>query len=132
MGRDNYNKWKLQQDVAGAVRAFIAAPAERRIDAFAGRVVDLWNARLARGAETLLIPTIGAAVRARRPYLTYQCPACLMIGDADIRSFERHPGASIQSLIPALRCPRCPDGPHARLIRLSDAATLATKRSGQR
>ena len=49
--------------------------------------------------------TIAIAARAGRPWLSYQCPACTMISEADVRSFERHPHASIQILIPALSCP---------------------------
>ena len=40
----------------------------------AERIVDLWDARRARGAEPLFHPTIGGAIRAGRPWLTCYCP----------------------------------------------------------
>jgi hypothetical protein len=42
----------------------------------AGRIIDLWDARRARGAEPLFHPTIGRAIRAGRPWLTCYCPGC--------------------------------------------------------
>jgi hypothetical protein len=42
----------------------------------------------------LLYPTIAAAVRAGKTRLTYRCPACDLIGDADASAFDRHPHAS--------------------------------------
>jgi hypothetical protein len=83
-------------------------------------VVDLWNCRQARGAEPLVYPRIATAVRAGKQRLTIRCLACDLIGDADVRDFDRHPHASISSIIPALRCPRCtPNGPFVKLLRLS-------------
>ena len=88
----------------------------------------MWHSRQARGAEPLLVPTIAAAVRAGRPWLSYQCPACTMIGEADVRSFGRHPHASIQSLIPALSCPRCPGGPFVKLPGLAASPAIVSRR----
>ena len=87
------------------LRKLKAQPEEERTNAAAARVIDLWHARQAPGAEPLLVHTIAIAARAGRPWLSYQCPACTMISEADVRSFERHPHASIQILIPALSCP---------------------------
>ena len=67
-------------------------PEERRTDGYAARIIDLWSKRLARGAEPLLVPTIEAAIRAGRR--GYQCPGCTMIGEGDVRKFDRHPHAS--------------------------------------
>jgi hypothetical protein len=87
--------------------------------AFAGRVVDIWNSRLAGGRELFLSPTIRAAVLARKPYLTFYCPACGVTGRIDLRKIDRHPGTSITSLIPALSCERCvPNPPFVRLTGL--------------
>ena len=86
----------------------------------AGRIIDLWDARRARGAEPLFHPTIGGAIRAGRPWLTCYCPGCGVVGEIDLRQIDRHPGASIESLIPHLSCQRCsPHPPFARLIGLA-------------
>lgn len=84
-------------------------------------LVSIWNARRAMGRELWFFPTIGAALAAKRPWLTVQCPACEMVADIDIRKLDRHPQASIQSLIPALSCTRCrPNPPFARLLQLRE------------
>jgi hypothetical protein len=44
-----------------------------------------------------------------------------MIGDIDIRTIDRHPDASLESLVPLLSCVRCPDGPHAKIVGLRGA-----------
>jgi len=86
----------------------------------AGRIIDLWDARRARGAEPLFHPTIGGAIRAGRPWLTCYCPGCGVVGEIDLRKIDRHPDASIESLIPHLSCQRCsPHPPFARLIGLA-------------
>jgi hypothetical protein len=51
------------------MRAFVqhllrGGPAERVENRTASRLIDLWDARRARGAEPLFHPTIGAAIRA--------------------------------------------------------------------
>jgi hypothetical protein len=89
---------------------------------FAGQVVDIWNSRLAGGRELFFSPTIRAAIAARRPYLTFYCPACGVTGRVDLRKIDRHRGTSITSLIPALSCRRCvPHAPFARLTGLESA-----------
>jgi hypothetical protein len=95
----------------------------------AGRIIDLWDARRARGAEPLFHPTIGGAIRAGRPWLTCYCPGCGVVGEIDLRKVDRHPDASIESLIPHLSCQRCsPHPPFARLIGLA-ARPLVQSRS---
>jgi hypothetical protein len=71
-------------------------------------------------------PTASAArakprtIRAGRPWLTCYCPGCGVVGEIDLRRIDRHPGASIESLIPHLSCQRCsPHPPFARLIGLA-------------
>jgi hypothetical protein len=115
MGSESEYRSQSRQDIRRAVAELAERPARLRETLKAEKVVGLWNARLARDAEPLFVPTFSAALRCNRPRLEYQCPACGMIGDADIRTFDRHPRATIQSLIPALSCPRCPDGPFVRL-----------------
>ncbi len=77
--------------MARMLREFSAMPEERRTDGYAARIIDLRSKRLARGAEPLLVPTLAAAIRAGWPWLS---PACTMIGEADMRKFDRHPHAS--------------------------------------
>src|SRR4051812_22941615 len=85
----------------------------------AGQVVDIWNSRLAGGRELFLSPTIRAAILARKPYLTFYCPACRVTGRVDLRKIDRHRGTSITSLIPTLSCRRCvPNAPFVRLTGL--------------
>jgi hypothetical protein len=117
MGGMSERTWRMKQQLRRTLRDMVTDWEENPA---AARAVDLWNQRQARGAEPLLYPTIAAAVRAGKPRLTYRCPGCDLIGDADVRGFDRHPHASISSIIPALRCPRCtPSGPFVKLLRLS-------------
>lgn len=69
-------------------------PGYRRTNSTAARVVYLWTTRLARGAEPLLVPAMAAAIRAGRPWLSYQHATCQMIGEADV-PLDRYPHASI-------------------------------------
>ena len=54
--------------------------------------------------------------------------ANVMIGEGLIRAFDRHPHASIQSLIPALSCPRCSGGPFVKLTGLAAAPAIVSRR----
>jgi hypothetical protein len=74
MGRESYGQYLRRMSFAEWLRKLKAQPAEQRTTAAAARVINLWNARQARGAEPLLVPTIAAAVRAGRLWLSYQCP----------------------------------------------------------
>jgi hypothetical protein len=62
------------------------------------------DARQACGRDLRLYPTIGSAIAAGVPWLTYSCPACQQVGWVDLRTLDRHPGASISSLIPSVSC----------------------------
>jgi hypothetical protein len=93
-----------------------AAEAERKAVADAQKIVAVWNARQAGGRALWFYPTIGAAIAAGVPWLTYSCPACQQVGCIDLRTPDRHPGASISSIIPSVSCRRCsPNSPFARL-----------------
>jgi hypothetical protein len=68
----------------------------------------------------LYIATMPAVVRAGRTWLTCYCPGCGVVGEFDLRRIDRHPDASIESLIPSLSCRRCsPHPPFARLVGLA-------------
>jgi hypothetical protein len=90
----------------------------------AERVVGIWNERHAANRDLWFYPTIGAAIAAECPWLRFYCPACRQLGEVDLRKLDRHRGATIESLIPALSCRRCrPNPPFAKLLGL---ATLPT------
>ena len=80
--------------------AWARAPFERAENRTAARLVDLWDARRARGAEPLFAPTIGAAIRAGRPWLAFYCPGCGVVGQIDLRRLDRHRDTPVKSLIP--------------------------------
>ena len=56
------------------------AEAERKALVDAQKIVAIWNARQAGGRALWFYPTIGAAIAAGLPWLTFSCPACLRIG----------------------------------------------------
>ncbi len=91
------------------------AEAERKAAAEAQKIVEIWNARQAGGRALWFYPTIGAAIAAGYPWLTYSCPGCRTFSSVDLRELDRHPGASISSLIPSLSCRWCmPNAPFAK------------------
>ena len=55
-------------------------------------------------AQLWFYRTIGAAIAAGVPWLSFSCPACAQFGSIDLRTLDRHPGASISSLIPSVAC----------------------------
>jgi hypothetical protein len=96
------------------------AEVERKAVADAQKIVAIWNARQAGGRELWFYPTIGAAIKAGLPWLSFSCAACGQVGSVDLRTLDRHPGASISSLIPSVSCRRCsPNAPFARLEMLT-------------
>lgn len=86
----------------------------------AERLVKTWNARQEAHMPMLFSPTIGAAIAARYWYLWVRCPACRTTSSIDLRTLDRHPNATMTSLIPALSCRSCrPNAPFAELVCLS-------------
>jgi hypothetical protein len=82
--------------------------------------VENWNDRQACGRALWFYPTIGAAIAAAFPWLTFCCPACTVVGSVDLRTLDRHRDAAISSLIPLLSCRRCsPNPPFAKLEMLT-------------
>ena len=73
--------------------------AEKAAREEAVRVVEQWNASLAAGQGTLWSPTIRAAVLAGMPWLDVYCPGCRTRRAIDIRKVDRHPLASVGSLV---------------------------------
>jgi len=98
--------------------------AERNTIADAQKIVAIWNARQAGGRALWFYPTIGAVVAAGLPWLSFSYPACGQFGSVDLRTLDRHPGASISSLIPSASYRRCsPNAPYG-------GAAVAARRSG--
>ena len=121
MGGPSESSIRAAEYVAAFARVWAPAPFERAENRTAARLVDLWDARRARGAEPLFAPTIGAAIRAGRPWLTCYCPGCGVVGQFDMRTIDRHRGASVESLSPQLSCMRCSPHPPARAASHPDA-----------
>jgi hypothetical protein len=60
-----------------------------------------------RGTVALWSPTIQCAIVAGTPYLDVHCPGCRTSRAIDIRTLDRHPLASVGSLVIGLRCSWC-------------------------
>jgi hypothetical protein len=82
-----------------------AAEEAARKDAL--QIVERRNHALSAGRGELWSPTIRAAVLAGMPWLDVYCPGCRTSRAIDIRSLDRHPLASVGSLVLGLRCPWC-------------------------
>ena len=82
------------------------AEAERKAIADTQKIVEIWNARQAGGGALWFYPTIGAAIAAGLPWLTFYCPVCGHSGSFDLRTLDRHPGAPISNLISSVSCRR--------------------------
>jgi len=79
-------KWKSRAEAA-------AARAE------AEHVVERWNRAIAMGRDIWWSPTIRAAIVAGTPWLDVYCPGCNTSRVIDIRTIDRHPLASVGSLV---------------------------------
>ena len=66
--------------------------------------IERWNAE----RSPLWSPTIRCAVVAGTPWLDVYCPGCRTSRAIDIRTLDRHPLASVGSLLLGLRCSWCP------------------------
>ena len=116
----NRRAQERERAAARAAEAGRHAEAERKAIADAQKIVAIWNARQAGGRELWFYLTIGAAIAAGFPWLTFSCPACQQVGSLDLRTLDRHPRASISSLIPSVSCRRCsPSAPFAKLEMLT-------------
>lgn len=92
----------------------------------AKRLVETWNARQEAHMPMLFSPTIGAAIMSRHWFLWVRCPACRTTNSVDLRTLDRHPDATVTSLILALSCRSCrPLAPFAELVRLSGHSITA-------
>jgi len=85
-----------------------AHAAEKAARDEAVHVIDRSNAALSAGRGALWSPTIRCAVVAGMPWLDVYCPGCRTSRAIDIRTVDRHPLASVGSLVIGLRCSLCP------------------------
>src|SRR5260370_11668603 len=81
-----------------------AHEAERAAQEAALCVVEQWNAE----RSPLWSPTIPCAITAGTPRLDVYCPGCRTSRAIDIRTLDRHPLASVGSLVIGFRCSWCP------------------------
>jgi hypothetical protein len=82
--------------------------ADRAARAEAKGVIDRWNEQLAAGREMLWSPTIRAALIAGTPWLDVYCPGCGTSRALNLRKVDRHPLASVGTLVLGLRYSWCP------------------------
>jgi len=73
--------------------------ADKAARAEAEAVIQRWNDQLARGWDMLWSPTIRAALLAGTPWLDVFCPGCGTSKAIDLRTLDRHPLASIGTLV---------------------------------
>jgi len=93
--------------------------ADKAAWAEAEAVVQRWNDQLALGRDMLWSPTIRAALLAGTPWLDVFCPGCGTSRVIDLRTIDRHPLASVGTLVLGLRCSWCPgSAPMPKLIGL--------------
>ena len=117
-----FNKRRMEGERAAAAAKEAAARRAlgRQVLEDAEHLVATWNARQEAHMPMLFSPTIGAAVAARYWFLWVRCPACRTTQSVDLRTIDRHPDATVTSLIPALSCRSCrPHAPFAELLRLA-------------
>jgi hypothetical protein len=91
------------------------------------RIVERWNRAFASGEGALWSPTIRAAILAGRPWLDVHCPGCGTSNAIDIRTLDRHPLATVGSLVIGLRCSMCRDGAPMPVLRGLHAFPLTAR-----
>jgi hypothetical protein len=86
----------------------IAINAKRQVADAAARaeakaVIERWNEQLVASRDMLWSPTIRAALIAGTPWLDVFCPGCGTSRAIDLRKVDRHPLASVATLVLGLR-----------------------------
>ena len=110
----------------------IAINAKRQVADAAARaeakaVVERWNDQLAASRNMLWSPTIRAALIAETPRLDVFCPGCGTSRAIDLRRVDRHPLASVGTLVLGLRCSWCPkSAPMPKILGLYALAPAST------
>jgi len=108
-----------------------AGAAEKAAREDAVRIIRRWNAAITAGEGALWSPTIRTAILAGLPWLDVYCPGCCTSRAIDIRIVDRHPLASVGSLIFGLRCSWCPGSVPLPLLKGLYASPLAAKWRGK-
>jgi hypothetical protein len=81
--------------------------------------LERWNEQLVASRDMLWSPTIRAALIAGTPWLDVFCPGCGTSWAIDLRKVDRHPLASVATLVLGLRCSWCPEtAPMPRILGL--------------
>jgi hypothetical protein len=113
----------------------IATNAKRRAADAAARaqakaVIERWNEQLAASRDMLWSPTIRAALIAGTPWLDVFCPGCGTSRAIDLRKVDRHPLASVATLVLGLRCSWCPESaPMPKLLSLHALPPVSAARA---
>jgi len=103
--------------------------ADKAARAEAKAVVQRWNDQLALGRDMLWSPTIRAALLAGMAWLDLFCPGCSTTKAIDLRTIDRHPLASVGTLVLGLRRSWCPGS--APMPKLLGLHALAPARRAQ-
>jgi hypothetical protein len=91
---------------------------------------EAWNERLRRGGDPDPSPLLGTALTAGFRWLQIACPDCRSVGEVNLAALDRHPEASLSSLLPALSCRRCPNS--RRMPRLVGLSVAPWREPGER
>jgi len=83
-----------------------------------------WNTRLSSGGDPDPSPSLGTALTGGFRWLQVVCPDCRTLGEVDLALLDRHPEASISSLVPSLSCRRCPQSKRMPRLRALSVAPL--------
>jgi hypothetical protein len=114
-------------DIKAGAAKFRADRAPRKE---AEAVVDRWNRRLTTGRDMLWSPTIKAALLAGTPWLDVFCPGCATSRAIDLRTVDRHPLASVGTLVFGLRCSWRPgSAPMPKLLGFVRSAACRSRKS---
>ena len=93
--------------------------ADKAVRAEAEAVIQRWNDQLTLGRDILWSPTIRAALLAGTPWLDVLWPGCGTSKPIDLCTVDRHPLASVGTLVLGLRCSWCPgSAPMPKLLGL--------------
>ena len=117
MGGSNWKQNELNRRVAGDV-------ASRAREARCVETCRAWNHRLARGGDPDPSPSLGTALTAGFRWLQVVCQDCRTVGEIDLTLLDRHPEASISSLVPSLSCRRCPNSSRMPRLKALSVAPL--------
>lgn len=84
-------------------------------------IVEQWNVQLADKRVPQFSPTIGAAIRAGKPWLRLHCPGCRQVYEIDLRRIVRPQDFPITALRAALVCESMcrREGPQPELLELA-------------